>query len=145
MFRDAKEAAASGEFDYVLCANKALLDAKPPLAEILAPVITSNTAIVLLQNGVGNEEPLHAAFPNTTIISAVVWTGGKALPDEDGVAGVAQFARESLTIGVDYSKNLSREEEEHKLQVLCGLLADGNSDAVQTKDIQTERWIKVIW
>lgn len=100
---------------------------------------------MLLQNGVGNEAPLHSAFPYTTIISAVVWTGGKVLPSEDGVPGVAQFARESLTIGVDYTPDQKREDEDRKLKVLCDLLALGNSDTVQTTDIQSERWIKVIW
>ena len=58
----------------VVCSNKALLDAKPSLSDILQPVVTDGTAIVLLQNGVGVEEPLHEAFPNNTVLSACVGT-----------------------------------------------------------------------
>ncbi|ORY27624.1 ketopantoate reductase PanE/ApbA C terminal-domain-containing protein [Naematelia encephala] len=148
VFRDCAEAAASGKtFDYVLCANKALLDAKPSLSDQLSPLISAPTSIVLLQNGVGGEAPLHASFPQNTIISAVVWTGGKVLPEQDGVAGVEQFNREGLTIGVDYRSDepSERAEEDAKLERLVEVLKAGGGDCTVTKDIQSERWIKVIW
>lgn len=100
VYKDCEEAAQSGvSFDYgkcpfsgfslprtpsssltwilyilltVLCSNKALLDAKPSLAETIRPVVKEGTSIVLLQNGVGAEEPLHQAFERNTIVSAVV-------------------------------------------------------------------------
>ncbi|KAL1410306.1 hypothetical protein Q8F55_004312 [Vanrija albida] len=148
VYRDTSEAAASGKvFDFVLCANKALLDAKPSLAETLAPVVTpGRTAIVLLQNGVGAEAPLHAAFPSTTIISAVVWTGAKVLPPSDaGVPRVQQFARESLTIGVDPAPGLPAAEERARLDRLVALLKAGGGDCDVVDDIQSARWIKVVW
>ncbi|OXH21286.1 2-dehydropantoate 2-reductase [Cryptococcus neoformans] len=143
VWKSTDEAAASGaEFSYVLCANKALLDAKPSLSDHLRPIISPATSIVLLQNGVGAEVPLHESFPNNTIISAVVWTGGKTLPDNDGVE---QFNREGLTIGVDYREGGDKKEEDEKLETLVGLLEAGGGDCTVTKDIQSERWVKVIW
>lgn len=131
----------------MLCANKALLDAKPSLSEQLQPIISSSTSIVLLQNGVGAEEPLHASFPNNTIISAVVWTGGRALPEKDGKAGAEQFNKEALTIGVDYATEDAhrRKEERSRLDKLVEYLKAGKGDCTVTEEIQTERWIKVIW
>jgi 2-dehydropantoate 2-reductase len=129
----------------VLCANKALLDAKPSLADQLRPIISPSTSIVLLQNGVGAEDPLHTAFPENTIISAVVWTGGKTLPEKDGKAGSEQFNAEGLTIGVDYREGGDKAEEDQKLQKLVGWLKAGKGDCTVTESIQTERWIKVIW
>lgn len=125
----------------VLCANKALLDAKPSLAEQLKPVIGPKTAIVLLQNGVGAEDPLHEAFPNNTIISAVVWTGARSLAT--GV--VEQFNTEGLTIGVDWNPKLDKAGEQAKLDALVRILKAGKGDCNVVEDIQSERWIKVIW
>lgn len=146
MYKYTKDAAASGKtFDYVLCANKAFLDSTPSLADILRPVISENTSIVLLQNGAGNEEPLHAAFPDTTIISAVVWTGGRVLPTENGVATLQQFAAEGLTIGVDYRPTADRAADRKKLETLTGWLQAAGGECTLTDDIQSERWIKLIW
>lgn len=146
MYRDTTEAAASGPFDYVLCANKALLDAKPSLADLIRPVVGKETAIVLLQNGVGNEEPLHAEYPSTPILSAVVWTGGKVVPTADGSVEVAQFVREGLTIGADHAPGVDPALEKHKLDEFVRILHEGGStDTVATEDIQSAKWIKVIW
>ncbi|KAK4687482.1 hypothetical protein P7C73_g2632, partial [Tremellales sp. Uapishka_1] len=146
VYKSCQDAAASGQkFSYVLCANKALLDAVPSLSDLLRPVISNSTAIVLLQNGVGAEEPLHESFPTNSIISAVVWTGGRVLPEEDGLAGVEQFNREGLTIGVDYSPKLQKSVEEERLDTLVGMLEAGGGDCIVTQDIQSERWVKVIW
>jgi len=146
VYKDTKDAAASGKkFDYVLCANKAFLDSTPSLADTLRPVVSENTSIVLLQNGAGNEDPLHAAFPATTIISAVVWTGARVLPAENGVATLQQFASEALTIGVDYTPTSDRVADRAKLERLTGWLTSAGGDCTLTEDIQSERWIKLIW
>jgi ketopantoate reductase len=144
VFKTCEEAAQSGPFDYVLCASKALLDAKPSLEDQIRPVVSANTSIVILQNGVGAEAPLHEAFPGNTVISAVVWTGGRIL--DNGV--VQQFNREGLTIGVDWKTGESEEErrkEQERLDVLVGLLRAGGGDCTVVDDIQSERWVKVIW
>ena len=132
----------------VLVANKALLDAKPSLSDQLRPVISSTTSIVLLQNGVGAEAPLHESFPDNTIISAVVWTGGRSISSEkDGQAGAEQFNREGLTIGVDYRSEDAgvKQEEKKRLDTLVQWLEAGKGECTVTEEIQTERWIKVIW
>lgn len=127
----------------MLCANKALLDATPSLSEQLKPVISPSTSIVLLQNGVGAEAPLHTSFPENTIISAVVWTGGRAISGER--SGAEQFNREALTIGVDYRQGGDKGEEREKLDKLVKWLEAGGGECNVTEEIQTERWIKVIW
>lgn len=127
----------------VLCSNKALLDAKPSLSETVRPVMTETTSIVLLQNGVGAEEPLHESFPANTIISAVVWTGAKVLAQ----GHVEQFNREALTIGVDWNEKLGKgnEEEQKRLDRLVEVLKAGGGECNVVDDIQSERWVKVIW
>ena len=134
---------ARSELTSVLCANKALLDATPSLSDQLRPIISENTSIVLLQNGVGAEAPLHTSFPKSTIISAVVWTGGKAISGER--SGAEQFNREALTIGVDYKEGGDKKEEREKLDRLVTYLEKGGGECNVTEEIQTERWIKVIW
>lgn len=50
------------------------------MPDIIAPAIDEKkTSIVIIQNGVGNEEPFRKAFPGTTIITCVVSTINIAL------------------------------------------------------------------
>jgi len=42
------------------------------MSKTLASVVDDKTTIVIIQNGVGNEEPFRAAFPKASIILCVV-------------------------------------------------------------------------
>ena len=58
-------------FNYVVCAHKAIGQSSVPAQ--LAPVVDAKeTTLVVIQNGVGNEEPFRQAFPDGTIITCVV-------------------------------------------------------------------------
>jgi ketopantoate reductase len=66
-------AEAGTTFDYVVCAHKAIDQASVP-AQLASAVDEGKTTIVIIQNGVGNEEPFRNAFPAATILSCVVCT-----------------------------------------------------------------------
>ena len=72
-------AEAGLKFDYIVCAHKAIDQGAVP-AQIEAGVDEKKTTIVIIQNGVGNEEPFRKAFPTTTIISCVVSLCGETPP-----------------------------------------------------------------
>lgn len=67
-----KTAAEAGvKYDYVVCAHKAIGQSTVP--EQIAPAVDAeNTTLVIIQNGVGNEEAFRKAFPKTTILTCVV-------------------------------------------------------------------------
>lgn len=61
---------AEGSWDYVFVTTKALPDVSDDAA-MIAPLVGERTCIVLIQNGVGVEEPFRKRFPSTPIVSAV--------------------------------------------------------------------------
>lgn len=68
---DRRPGAAKGpEWDYVVVTTKALPD-RTDDSELIAPLVSARTAIVLVQNGVGVEEQYRRRFPDTPIVSAV--------------------------------------------------------------------------
>ncbi|KAH9880467.1 hypothetical protein IAQ61_000758 [Plenodomus lingam] len=70
-FRDTEEARASGiAWDYIVVSTKALPDVSDDSA-ILTGLVGGETAIVLIQNGLGVEEPYRTRFPQAPICSAV--------------------------------------------------------------------------
>ncbi|KAH4847652.1 2-dehydropantoate 2-reductase [Parastagonospora nodorum] len=58
------------QWDYIVVSTKALPDISDDSA-ILEGLVSSNTAIVLIQNGLGVEEPYATRFPHAAICSAV--------------------------------------------------------------------------
>ena len=58
------------EWDFIVVTTKALPD-RTNDAELIAPLVGPRSTIVLIQNGVGVEEPYRTRFPDTPIISAV--------------------------------------------------------------------------
>lgn len=64
-------AEADQKYDYVVCAHKAV--DQDSAVKAVEPVIDQDrTTVVIIQNGVGNEEPFRKAYPRVTIISCVV-------------------------------------------------------------------------
>jgi ketopantoate reductase len=59
-------------YRYIVCANKAI--DQDAVAAQLAPAVDENTTFVIIQNGVGNEEPFRKAFPACSILTCVVRT-----------------------------------------------------------------------
>ncbi|KAJ9119372.1 hypothetical protein QFC24_005843 [Naganishia onofrii] len=71
-----------------------------------------------------------------------VWTGARILSR----GHVEQFNREGLTIGVDYRpSSIPRATEDARLDRFVGVLKAGGSEVAVVQDIQSERWVKVIW
>lgn len=67
-----KTPAEAGEtYDYIVCAHKAI-DQDAAVKAIAPAVDPDKTTIVIIQNGVGNEEPFRSEWPKATIITCVV-------------------------------------------------------------------------
>lgn len=64
-------AEAGQKYDYIVCAHKAI-DQDAAVKAITPAVDEEKTTIVIIQNGVGNEEPFRNEWPNATIITCVV-------------------------------------------------------------------------
>jgi 2-dehydropantoate 2-reductase len=127
-------------FDFIVCASKAT-DLNFT-ADQLAPVVDEErTTIVLMQNGVGNEDPFRRRFPRCTILSGVVWVGG--IQESPGV--VRQNVAEGTEIGLYPNPNTPSTKQQHSLELFTSLLMGGGTPVDVRDSIQTSRWRKVIW
>ncbi|KAL2840658.1 ketopantoate reductase PanE/ApbA-domain-containing protein [Aspergillus pseudoustus] len=131
--------ASSTKFAFVVCTHKAV---EPDAAIIpLDPVISEDTTIVVLQNGVGNEDPFRARFPKQTIISGVVWVG--AAQPSPGV--ITHTTSERTQLGLFPHASLPSALEESRLTGFTALLAAGGTHYEVRENIQLARWEKVVW
>lgn len=126
-------------FDFVVCAHKAIAQDEVPGQ--LTPVVGEKTTIVLIQNGVGNEDPFRAVFPRCTILSCVTWVG--AVQSTPGT--INHTKSEDMQIGLFPNPNLDKATEKTRLERFAALLTEGQTIFQTVENIQIQRWEKVVW
>lgn len=147
-------------FDYVVCAHKAI--DQEQVAAKLTPAISEKTTIVIIQNGVGNEEAFRNRFPRSSIITCVVcsyapllsslqvktdsklqktWVGARQTSP-----GVVQHTKsEDMQIGLFPNAAVDSTLERSRLDTFAALLEHGKTKFQVLEDMQRQRWEKVVW
>ncbi|ODQ53713.1 2-dehydropantoate 2-reductase [Saitoella complicata NRRL Y-17804] len=133
--------ATETEYSYILVTTKALPEATPSTADILRPVVSKNTTIVLLQNGVGIEDPISAAFPENPIISCSVYLSSSQF--SSGV--ITQTALERVVIGGFDNGVVNSMLLKNRVARFAELLRVSGANVAVNDDIQMERWKKLLW
>lgn len=103
------------------------------LPELLAPIITDNTVVVLIQNGIGLEEDLQAAFPNLHIVAGLAFIcSSKTQPGH-----INHQCYGSINLG-NYSCPPERFSQ---------ILEDFQKAGLQVAEVPYEeaRWKKAVW
>jgi 2-dehydropantoate 2-reductase len=101
----------------------------------LATAVVNETVLVPLQNGVEADEQLSARFPGIAVLPAVVYVG--ATVDTPGV--VRHVAAGTIGLGAN------RAEDDVLLASIRDVLARTGQPVHVSRDIQRERWHKLMW
>lgn len=132
VYRSAEE--YPGTPDYVVVSAKVLPWINVP--ELIRPAIKSReTVIVLIQNGIGIEDAVAAAFPENEILSTVAYIGAT----RTGRGIVSQKGSQRLIMG----KFGGGDSE--KCRQLLKLFQAGNVDTEYSDDVAYYRWKKLLW
>ena len=145
-------------FDYVVLAHKAI--DQDTVASQMQSAVDARTTIVIIQNGVGNEEPFRRLYADTSIITCVVrpitwsslqvgilmaqtWVG--ATQTQPGI--VKHTTSEDLQIGLYGNPSQDDTIEETRLSTFSSFLTSGKTrfQILDKTDIQLQRWEKVVW
>ncbi|KAJ5585618.1 uncharacterized protein N7459_005418 [Penicillium hispanicum] len=119
--------------DYIVCAHKAI-DQEAAAASLKPAVDPSRTTIVIIQNGVGNEEPFRKQFSDASIVTCVVSPGI-----------VKHTKSEDMQLGLFPNPEIDHAIEMQRLQAFANLLEQGQTRFQILEDIQRKRWEKVVW
>lgn len=149
VFRSAQEAAdVNVKFDYVLVATKSI-PTRPSLADNLAPIVNKcpNIAIVLIQNGLGNEEGVRTTFPTVPIVSCAAYIA----TSQESPGVVRHQEMEKLLIGQydqygsqqDVSALKARGKSER--DKFADLITKGGATAEVTDNLFSAKWQKNTW
>jgi 2-dehydropantoate 2-reductase len=138
VYRDPSEAAPT-KFDFIVCAHKAINPSSAP--PLFKNVADDNTTFVIMQNGVGNEEPFRKEFPKCTIISGVVWVGG--VQRTPGI--ITHTKNEDTKMGLYPNPDLDAKIEQERLDKFVALFRNGGTTFSVVENVQIDRWEKCVW
>ncbi|OLY85669.1 Meiotically up-regulated gene 72 protein [Smittium mucronatum] len=128
-------------YDYILVCTKSLPNIHSP-ADVLEGIDLGSAAIVLIQNGIGIEVPFYKRFPGNALISSITYIDTKQV--ESGVIEHGDSA--DLSFGIyDPDNRFSEESTDHTLLLLQKALLEGGIKPKINRQIQIERWYKVVW
>ncbi|KAJ6008287.1 hypothetical protein N7540_012263 [Penicillium herquei] len=139
-YRVVNSPADASPMDYVVCAHKAI-DQDKVAAELTPVVEAGRTTIVIIQNGVGNEEPFRSQFPDASILTCVTWVG--TIQSTPGI--VKHMKSEDMQIGLFPNSKVDPATEQQRLKTFTDLLEHGKTRFQIMEDIQRQRWEKVVW
>ncbi|KAF5616473.1 2-dehydropantoate 2-reductase [Fusarium tjaetaba] len=138
-----EDAIATSEkpFDYLLVCTKAFPNSNPSPAILVASVVkhSPDVAVVLIQNGIGIEQPYRDLFPNTCIISGVTYSPTTQVSP----TGICHTESLRLCIG-SFSAQSPLEDDTSIIASLADLLKAGGASVEVHPSIQIERWKKLV-
>ena len=131
-------------FDYIVICTKATSSNASDTIKLIGPAITpgSSTSIVLIQNGIGVEEPYSSAFPGTTLISGVAY-----LPTTQTTPAVFSHSEmELLHLGLYAADNngTHTHTDRERLGAFATLIRHGGATVIVEDDLQAQRWRKIV-
>ncbi|EGG07386.1 uncharacterized protein MELLADRAFT_35492, partial [Melampsora larici-populina 98AG31] len=149
------EEATDRNYRLIICTFKCLPDLLPTttiLAPFLIPFCGTSPndkpkakppTVVLIQNGIGIEQPIAEAFPSIHIISTVAWIGANLISKPNQPTIIEHGKMEKLVFGLydDEKRSLGKIE----VDLLASLLKDGGGQIEVLEHIQPARWAKNLW
>ncbi len=119
--------------DFILVATKVLPEIS--VIDLVSPVLSVNSSVVLLQNGIHIEKPIVKNFPQHHLISVIAFVC--AAKNAPAIIYHQDYGR--LIIG-DFPNGVSAKTFE-----LIELLKKSGVPVEASKNIQLERWKKLVW
>ncbi len=122
-----------GPVDLVLVGLKTFSNRN--LTELIRPLLGTKTAILTLQNGLGNEELLAAAFGTERILGGVAF-----LCSNRREPGTVHHLGEGKILLGEFSAGLTR-----RSRMLAEMFRRGGVNCKAVSDLRRARWEKLVW
>lgn len=133
------EAAQLGPFDFIVVTTKNIPDIQP-VENIIKGVVTPESAIVLLENGVGIERDFFKAYPENHIISGVTIIGSTLYTDT-----VKQVGPDKISFGAFINPALPKDPQCESAKKFQTIYRNDINDAKYDENVKFIRWRKLVY
>lgn len=128
-----------GPFEYVVLVTKCVPDVTN-MVEIIAPAVTEESTVVLIQNGIGIETGFKQKFPGHTILSGVSMIGSA-----NRGAQISHEVSDFVKIGVFYNPTLPKEKQDAVCKKFIDIYDNDKIECTFDEDVKFSRWRKLVY
>lgn len=135
-----EDAIQYGPFDFVVVTTKNTPDVFK-VEDLIEPVVSANSVIVLVQNGIGIEDAFFTKFPSNTVLSGVSMI---SCSNYHGV--VEHVGHDELMVGVfDRKAETQNTTAEAKAQQFIQAYKNDHNDCLIDTHVKYTRWRKLVY
>lgn len=140
VYKTAEEAMIEkGPFDYIVITTKNIPDVSP-IEKMIEKAYNKDTAIVLLENGVGIERSMFKAYPDAIVISGVTMISS-TLYDTT----VKHVGPDTISFGPFINSNLPKDLQIEKAKNFQKLYYNKFNNAKYDENVKFIRWRKLVY
>lgn len=140
VFANVEEAANSGlKFDYVAVATKNISDIVK-VEDLIEPIISENTVIVLIQNGFGIDKPIIKKFPKNICLSGVSHMGS-----HNDKGHIHHIQHDKLVISPFENPNLPTEVQVQAAKDFIDIYANDKVTCIYFESAKWYRYRKLVY
>lgn len=137
--KSVEDAKQFGPFDYVIVTTKNTPDIFKT-EELVEPLVSDNSTIVLIQNGIGIELAFLEKYPKHTLLSGVTM-----ISSSNYYGVVDHVGHDDMLIGYFPNDNLSKDTQEKKALEFVSLYKNKYNDCEYNDDVKYTRWRKLVY
>lgn len=137
--KSVEDASKFDPFDFIIVTTKNIPDVFK-VEDIIEPIVTKNSTIVLLQNGIDIGAPILKRFPENKVLSGVSMissTNYNGFIDHEG--------KDALKIGYFHNENIDSKEEKEACDNFIDIYANGLNSCTYDQDVKSTRWRKLVY
>lgn len=140
VFKSAEEAVASqGVFDYIVITTKNIPDVAP-VEKMIENAYNKDTAVVLLENGIGIERSMFKAYPDATVISGVTMISSTLY----GTV-VKHVGPDTVSFGPFINESIDKDAQIAKAKKFVELYYNDKNNAKYDENVKYIRWRKLVY
>ncbi|CEP63354.1 ketopantoate reductase family protein LALA0_S08e00496g [Lachancea lanzarotensis] len=128
-----------GPFEYILVVTKSVPEVGS-MVDVIAPAVSDNTAIVLIQNGIGIEGEVITKFPKNAVLSGVSMIGSSNIDSH-----INHEAPDSLKVGVFESNKAVKDVTQAVCKKFVEIYSNDKNSCVYDESVKFTRWRKLVY
>ncbi|SCU80645.1 LADA_0B08768g1_1 [Lachancea dasiensis] len=134
-----EESLKFGPFEYIVVVTKCVPEVSN-MIDVIAPAVSPESAIVLIQNGIGIETEAVTKFPNNVVLSGVSMIGSANLNSH-----IVHESTDSLKVGVFESNKLDNELTQAVCKKFVTIYTNDKNECIFDESVKFSRWRKLVY